>query len=67
MDWKNKTCETCVYRIGTECHRFPHSANFGTWEARPKVSKRSCGTGIRLFAKACAEYVRTKIGDNDVQ
>lgn len=53
MNWRDKTCEKCVFRVGDECRRFPPTTLF-THTLRG--SSFPMVAGENRFGDACAEY-----------
>ncbi len=51
-DWKNKTCETCTFRVGDECLRFPPNGASGMY---PVVENVVMDEPIE-YQNACAEH-----------
>ena len=49
-DWKNRTCETCIYSSDFECRRFPPHHTLLS-DAYPGIKGLFCG-----YYKACKEY-----------
>lgn len=57
MNWKTATCETCCFRVGDECRRFPQFKEaklysfYGGHTMHPSVIRKDIG-----YAPACAEH-----------
>lgn len=52
MSWKNKTCDTCEYRLDQWCRRFPESVMVEWFSTDPSVG--------RTVQPACGEYKEAK-------
>lgn len=57
-DWKDETCEKCVYRDDISCRRFPPNIQIGKERIKyPCVSQKSLiENNLIVFKPACAEY-----------
>ena len=56
-NYKDKTCETCIYRKGYKCHRFPPTIKCDYWnvgECYPRIIDEIDNQVD--FRDACAEY-----------
>lgn len=62
MNWKDKTCERCVFQVAGECRRFPpscHAVVDGIDSSYADANFPSVSYSDGVFTPACAEYAES--------
>ena len=57
--WKNKTCETCNYRVDRVCRKYPPTNVEIYWyKSYPEIQSNESLAEVE-FLPACSEYEKT--------
>ena len=57
-NWKDKTCEKCIFRDYEDCRRFPPVRVSG-YTSYPFIIELDTLNGKKKYKPACAEYRRS--------
>ncbi len=56
IDWKDKFCDTCIFRVMEKCKRFPPITSDGFFPTVKFYDVRILTKIDSYFSEACSEY-----------